>query len=1158
MKVKRRAAKALSLVLAATMVLTSGSMAFADTGGEADVQTAVAAEDATQTPDKPVASESSSSGDAAKTDAEAPAEETKPEQPASSDQSSSEPSAAPEESTAAEPAASESAASDQNASSETAGQPPQSDNGIATQSITAEEPALATYEFYAGGKKISTQTVKNGDTLREPEAAFIKGQKFTGWMIGDTPFTAFGRQSGISETQTIRVDAKYETICYVYFMDGTGSKARVIRTKEGLPGTVVGTSDVSFAVGTDESITGWYTDPSLTQSAGGVTFAEEDIYLYPKVEKGYWITCRSNGGTYITPKFYGAGAAASAPAAPTRAGYDFDGWYLDQDLTQSADFAKIHANTTVYAKWTAAKDTRYTVIHWLENADDDKYSSKDIEALKGTTGAETAAKPKNYKGFTAKKIQQKEISGDGSTIVNVYYQRNTYVVKFYNTDGSKEYTELNITAKYGAKIGDKWPTRNGSRTWSVTKSDRADKIEGPYQSNIDVMPLNGTSFYGPNTADGEETAYYYVEALPGGKSDVTVGKVSYILHHKDTSRGSGYVITDEDKYPITGFTFLEVVPGERDWFGGGSGNAYNNAKFYYSRNSYDIVFVNNGVKDKTIEKKFEQSIADAGYTPKAPAGKEDWQFDGWYDNELGQGDKYIFTGKTMPAQNITLYAKWIAPTYTVTAHGTMDESVKVAKGGQVSEENFDAAKPTLADGERWMGWALRSGSEGDYVYTPFNYSTEITRNYDLYPYILNASAFTVTYDAGDGSGTVPTDGKSYARDSKARVKSKGSELKGPDNAPRFLGWKSSVDGKIYQPGDKITITGSTTLTAQWGEAETETSVIYRPGDGAEGSDKTFAVRNNGSHTVLDVTADSIGFTKKGYRFTGWQYTDKDGKTAIARPGQVIWVDTEAPQPNVLTAQWEANKATITITGNHDTKVYNGKEQSATGFTTDAGDKDIRVALKDGHKAAASGTDAGDYTMGLTEADFTVTSDSYAEITVIVKDGGLTITPVSEAVIIKITGHKDRVEFDGKEHSVTGYDVDSISNELYHADDFVCSDPAVASGTEEGTYKMGLSDSDFENQNGNFANVVFEVTDGELIIDPAKIPPEDPEGPKPPAALDTPAGPAAQQTIAASPKAVLDHAAKTGDDMNIALYALLALLAAGGAGATAVCRKRAEK
>ena len=369
-----------------------------------------------------------------------------------------------------------------------------------------------------------------------------------------------------------------------------------------------------------------------------------------------------------------------------------------------------------------------------------------------------------------------------------------------------------------------------------------------------------------------------------------------------------------------------------------------------------------------------------------------------------------------------------------------------------------------------------------------------------------------------------------------------------------------MDGKIYQPGDKITITGNTTLTAQWGEAEVETSVIYKPGDGAEGSDKTFALKNNGSHTVLDVTTDSIGFTKKGYRFTGWQYTDKNGRTAIAKPGQVIWLDTEDPQPNVLTAQWEAKKATVTVTGNHDTKVYNGEEQSVSGFTTDAGGKDIHVALKDGHKAVASGTDADHYAMELTAADFTATSDSYAEITIIVKDGGLIITPVSEAVIVKITGHKDRVEFDGEEHSVTGYDVDSISNELYHEEDFVFNGSAAASGTDEGTYLMGLAASDFENRSGNFSKVLFEVTDGELIIDPAKIPPEtpeepkDPEDPKPPASLDTPTGPAAQQTIASSPIAALAHAVKTGDEANIALYTLLALLAASGASVSVIRRK----
>ena len=104
---------------------------------------------------------------------------------------------------------------------------------------------------------------------------------------------------------------------------------------------------------------------------------------------------------------------------------------------------------------------------------------------------------------------------------------------------------------------------------------------------------------------------------------------------------------------------------ERNW---GEYN-YDQAKFYYTRNSYDLVFVSNGSDEHTVSKKFEQSIADVNYTPKALTGeKSDYVFAGWYASKECTGEAYDFTGKTMPANNITLYAKWVAPTYTVTVY----------------------------------------------------------------------------------------------------------------------------------------------------------------------------------------------------------------------------------------------------------------------------------------------------------------------------------------------------------------------------------------------------------------------------------------------------------------------------------------------------------
>ena len=76
------------------------------------------------------------------------------------------------------------------------------------------------------------------------------------------------------------------------------------------------------------------------------------------------------------------------------------------------------------------------MIHWQENADDDNFSFQESETKTGTTGEVTAATAKSYEGFTAQEIEQKSIAGDGSTIVNVYYDRNEYTIYFWPADGS--------------------------------------------------------------------------------------------------------------------------------------------------------------------------------------------------------------------------------------------------------------------------------------------------------------------------------------------------------------------------------------------------------------------------------------------------------------------------------------------------------------------------------------------------------------------------------------------------------------------------------------------------------------------------------------------------------------------------------------------------
>ena len=225
---------------------------------------------------------------------------------------------------------------------------------------------------------------------------------------------------------------------------------------------------------------------------------------------------------------------------------------------------------------------------------------------------------------------------------------------------------------------------------------------------------------------------------------------------------------------------------------------------------------------------------------------------------------------------------------------------------------------------------------------------------------------------------------------------------------------------------------------------------------------------------------------------------KEGKTAIAKGTDVgrYEMGLKAEDFDAISTNYSNIKVVVVdgylditpvdetvivkITGNHDSKVYNGTEQSVTGYTTDVGEKAITVALKEGKTAIAKGTDVGNYKMGLTAADFDVSSKNYSKIEVLVEDGYLDITPITDEVVVTITGHKDEFTYDGKEHTVKGYET-SISNPLYKATDFTFTGKAEVSRTEVGTSDMGLKNDLFQNVSDNFTNVKFVINDGSITI-----------------------------------------------------------------------------
>ena len=768
-----------------------------------------------------------------------------------------------------------------------------------------------TYNFYLNeGDKTPyySQIIKNNESLDVPATPEKEGYKFDGWYNGDEPFTTFGTPISVTADSTdVNLYAKFVPVCYVYFMDGTGSDARIIATEMLTPEGSLSSEDFDRAallvpVGAEQAVIGWTKDD---EQVGEVSYVEGgSIYLYPIIANGHWITFDSKGGSYVEPQF--VTDTTKKPTPPAKPGYDFAGWYTNEETNNEFEFGNILSNNlTLYAKWTPNNRVSYTVIHWWENANDDGYSFHESKTEYGKVGATTSVSAERYNGFTAQTINQETIAGDGSTIVNVYYKRNVYTVKFYSYSSwvsrSEEYTNLRITAKYGANISDKWPTYDGSSTWSTNDS----KNEGPYQVNLQTMPLNGDKFYGPKTERGSETAYYYVEVLPGEASDKTYNRVGYKLHHKDTSPGKGYTITEEDKYPITGFNF-KTFEADRTWSGK---YAYDNAKFYYTRNSYDIVFIDNGQTVNTIGKKYQQDISDVSYTPTTPAGKEGYEFAGWYADPAGE-QEYVFTGKTMPAQNITVYAKWVAPVHTVTfkVEGQEDTTSQVTHESTVTLPK----NPTPPTGEDFLGWTYQDGK-------PFNPDTKITDDLTLIAKFGSKTGYTVTYDTTDGNGTSVSDDNRYGKGAAATV------LKGANTAPDdkvFLYWTDS-DNNVYYPKSKVTINGDVTLTAVYGDKAQPVSITYHSNFDTDQS-KTFAAyANNEKITVMDYSTTALP-TREGYTFAGWN-TKSDGTGTTFAAGTDVRVDNDGA--NDLYALWTVNQYSYTVEYYYDSKLDKTKTES---------------------------------------------------------------------------------------------------------------------------------------------------------------------------------------------------------------------------------------
>lgn len=606
--------------------------------------------------------------------------------------------------------------------------------------------------------------------------------------------------------------------------------------------------------------TGFYSllyDTSTKIAADGSTVVK--VYY----DRYYYLMNFDLDGGYGVEPIYARYDAPINVGTPTKPGYSFNGW--DPELP--ATMPVVPKDAQPYkATWNAGT-TSYTVVYWYENANDDGYSYVADQTITDVApGTQVSSDDYEDQNFTSEnrdtkhftynkdKIDNVIVAGDGSTVLNVYYTRNTYTLKF--VDGTEEvlscgkeehthsytgkykkggfigigattyyygecypaggkdwggdtkdhticgkeehthnwrcYSEQpkvvkEITAKYQADIHDNFPIKDGDETiWWNVPSDCKSFKPGTQLGSIDTMPGENITFTRYDSESGADI-YYYIETLNGEAGSYSHGGKNFKLYKTINIERSGYLTYTEEFHDITGFTQWWSDPAFSSFNQDGTTSTVK-AKNYlcYTRNSYKLKFhnYNADVAGKGGSVQYEAPLSGYNFTPDYPAEMEKnaYKFDGWYTTAgCYPGSEVNWATATMPASDVTLYAKWAPKTHTVKTYKTENDlnTVGPALGAWTVSHGKTVENPPAnpTNGEYpFVGWFYKDADGTEHA---FDFSMPVNRDLNLYAKWSSNKLmeYTIHYQLEDGTSIADdTKGSALALTTKTFEAKTGDQL----------------------------------------------------------------------------------------------------------------------------------------------------------------------------------------------------------------------------------------------------------------------------------------------------------------------------------------------------------------------------------------------
>ena len=415
---------------------------------------------------------------------------------------------------------------------------------------------------------------------------------------------------------------------------------------------------------------------------------------------------------------------------------------------------------------------------------------------------------------------------------------------------------MNYTITYKTKDGKTLGTNSGQVDAEATVREALRVTSPSYDgyvlsdSNDSVVTGKMISWRFPASnyvrhGSGSYTVYYekackmVVHYVYGAsRRTATVDKTAY------GKRGSSYTIYSPT---ISGYT-----PSKSSVSGSFSSES-RSATVYYYESTYTISFNANGgsgAPSGITKKHFTNATL-----PSDKPYRTGYTFKGWGTSSSTSYAAYQPGSTFYTNASMTLYAVWLAKTYTISYHANGGSG---APGSQTKTHGIKLLIPSVEptkSGYTFLGWSTSSSAtSASYKPGEWYYANADRTFYAVWK--KNAPAtYTVSYDANGGSGAPGSQTKT--QDATLTL----SSTKPTRSGYTFLGWATSASATsaTYQPGGSYTANASVTLYAVWSCNHASTKTVWDTGC------KWRKVCNNCGVTV------SSGTTHGPYTYGDWVF-----------------------------------------------------------------------------------------------------------------------------------------------------------------------------------------------------------------------------------------------------------------------------------------------